>query len=515
MPKRKRKFNRDNNKRHRSTKQRREQRSGAAADNVDAPVDAPAEENGADVQPAAIATPTPTKRIQQPSLCPSHKVRNAEKKAEGFFNECVKVQNQLNEEKIKTEQLKQELQQLRQQLIDDKNMHEDKAEELKDLLSSEKTAYEKEVNKLKDLLSSGKIAREKEVNELEEQIVMAKSAREKDIEDTNHTHKLKTDKLNNLLQSQQQRYKTKLSSTIDDANKKLEEANELKLEAQETIRAAHKDAERVIVNERNHSTHLQKRLKEKHKTELVALIKSTTTNKRRNNNGEIDEEIVDEEVDDELVDEEVEAVDNTLEREREREQQKKIVDELKAKVKALEQIAPKVIQKKWIKNPNGKKGGTQAWPHHVVLLIMEWLSNRTPPSCIAANIVSLCSIIMPSADIALELPTTPYIRTVRSLLVVVTKTLAAYTVARVPRFHQIYTDGTTRRQTELINMLIGYVTDEGLKTVTLDNMIISPEKKSLSTAQALMQSMENAQKLLKGWREVTKELYPMTRTFWH
>jgi len=223
MPKRKRKFNRDNNKRHRSTKQRREQRSGAAADNVDAPVDAPAEENGADVQPAAIATPTPTKRIQQPSLCPSHKVRNAEKKAEGFFNECVKVQNQLNEEKIKTEQLKQELQQLRQQLIDDKNMHEDKAEELKDLLSSEKTAYEKEVNKLKDLLSSEKIAREKEVNELEEQIVMAKSAREKDIEDTSHTHKLKTDKLNNLLQSQQQRYKTKLSSTIDDANKKLEE----------------------------------------------------------------------------------------------------------------------------------------------------------------------------------------------------------------------------------------------------------------------------------------------------
>eukprot|EP00985_Skeletonema_marinoi_P008351 scaffold3764_cov66-Skeletonema_marinoi.AAC.4 len=73
---------------------------------------------------------------------------------------------------------------------------------------------------------------------------------------------------------------------------------------------------------------------------------------------------------------------------------------------------------------------------------------------------------MPSADIALELPTTCYIRTVRSLLVVVTKTLAAYTVARVPRFHQIYTDGTTRRQTELINMLIGYVTDEGLKTVT-------------------------------------------------
>ncbi|KAK1738430.1 hypothetical protein QTG54_011099 [Skeletonema marinoi] len=60
MPKRKRKFNRDNNKRHRSTskeQQRREQRSGAAADNVDAPVDAPAEENGADVQPAAIATP--------------------------------------------------------------------------------------------------------------------------------------------------------------------------------------------------------------------------------------------------------------------------------------------------------------------------------------------------------------------------------------------------------------------------------------------------------------------------
>eukprot|EP00985_Skeletonema_marinoi_P005826 scaffold2532_cov112-Skeletonema_marinoi.AAC.1 len=51
-------------------------------------------------------------------------------------------------------------------------------------------------------------------------------------------------------------------------------------------------------------------------------------------------------------------------------------------------------------------------------------------------------------------------------------------------------------------MLIGYVTDEGLKTVTLDNMIISPEKKSLSTAQALMQSIDGGDELIEqGYEE--------------
>eukprot|EP00985_Skeletonema_marinoi_P025872 scaffold19435_cov73-Skeletonema_marinoi.AAC.7 len=279
MPKNKSRFNRANYGKGSHSKK---QRTG------NAPNDDDDDDNHAHT--AAAATPSPDKRSRkQPPPPASQQIQRLEEKAECFFNECVKVKNELADEKAKTKQLQQELQQLRQQLINEKNMHEDKANELKDLLSSEKTAHGKVVNKL------------------EEQIIMVKSACEKDIQGINHTHKLKTDKLNNLLQSQQQRYKTKLSSTIDDANKKLEEANELKLEAQETIRAAHKDAERVIVNERNHSTHLQKRLKEKHKTELMAFIKSTTTNKRRNNNGEIDEEIVDEEVDDELVAEEVEA----------------------------------------------------------------------------------------------------------------------------------------------------------------------------------------------------------------
>ena len=115
---------------------------------------------------------------------------------------------------------------------------------------------------------------------------------------------------------------------------------------------------------------------------------------------------------------------------------------------------------------------------------------------------------MPSADIALQLPTTLYIRTLRSVLVVVTKTLAAYIVAKLPKFDQAFTDGTSRRHTEINNFIIGYITDAGLQTVTLNNMILAPDKTSLSTCQALLRAMESAQQLLQGWIDKTREMYP-------
>eukprot|EP00986_Skeletonema_menzelii_P003022 scaffold889_cov173-Skeletonema_menzelii.AAC.1 len=276
----------------------------------------------------------------------------------------------------------------------------------------------------------------------------------------------------------------------------IEEAKAMQSEAGKKVREAKLDKDRIIQNERQSSAQTKKSQLEKHRNQLMAFaqfaLKGATTNKECTTNYE-------------EIDEEVQTTDNATVRERELEA---TVEQLETKLNALQQRQPKVIQKTWIKNPNGKKGGAKAWPHHIVLLIMEWLSNRTPPSCISANILSLCSNIMPSVNIALELPTTPYIRTVRSLLVVVTKTLAAYTVAKLPQYHQLFTDGTSRRQTELNNMLIGYVTDKGLRTTTLDNMILSPDKTSVSTAQALIQSMENARQLLRGWIDVTKELYP-------
>ena len=475
-PKRKKKFGRAN---YGSDGFNKRKRTGAAAarDDVQTNDRAAGDDN--------IATPSPTNK-QQRRVYMSQDVQKAEKKAAGYFKECEKLQNILNDGEEKNNQLQQQVLQLKQQLIKERKEHK---AEVKKIIDDKK--------------------------QLEQQLLNERKAHKSELEKTVASHTAELNKQIKLYRAQQKRYKTKLSSTIDHANEKERKAEEdceearvnadmVKKKAMEEVLASQKDSARVIQRERESTALSLKRLEERQRdrlmvlTELVTRVaKSSPTNERsRTNNEDIDE--------DEEISEDVGAM------ERELQQSKARVEELEAENATLQQYKPQIIQKIWIRNKNGKRGGALAWPHHVVLMIMEQLSNRTPPSCIASNILSMTAAIMPSAvdDIVKQLPTTRFIRSVRSLLVVTTKTLAAYAVAKLPSFQQIFTDGTSRRQHELINVLIGYTTDDGMKTVTLDNMILAADKKSISTAKAIMNAMDNAQQLLRGWIDVTKEIYP-------
>lgn len=387
---------------------------------------------------AAVATPSPANRSHE-QLPLAIQMQVLQKKAAGFFDDCASLQDQLKQQKAACDQLEQENVQLQQKIIDQQN----------------------EVKELKD------------------------------------SHRVQIEKQNKLYRTQQQRYKSMLSSTVDVAKDKYESADEKMSDALKIARDAQLDKIRVIGKERESSALAIQRVREKHRKDkldqLMFLAKCATNTK----DATTDERRINYEED--------EAMDSQTERERELEAR---VSELEAKVNTVQQHKPKVIQKNWIRNKNGKRGGAGAWPHHVVVLILEWLSNRTPPSCIAANMLSMTKSIMPSADIVVQLPTTRYIQTLRSVLVVVTKTLAAYTVANLPEIAQAYTDATNRRQTEISNVVIGYRTDAGLQTVTLNNMILAVDKTSLSTCQALLKAMESAQQLLQGWIDETREMFP-------
>ena len=108
-----------------------------------------------------------------------------------------------------------------------------------------------------------------------------------------------------------------------------------------------------------------------------------------------------------------------------------------------------------------KVGNPKTWDHVVTQLVVEMLAHCTPPSCVAPNILSVAKLCAPNATIIHELPSDRFIRYCRSVLLYLTKTLAAFEIARAKMYQQLFTDGTGRRQTEMQNVVIGILTDGG------------------------------------------------------
>jgi hypothetical protein len=150
-----------------------------------------------------------------------------------------------------------------------------------------------------------------------------------------------------------------------------------------------------------------------------------------------------------------------------------------------------------------------AWPNWVIQLIIELLSHRTPPSCVSANILSVVSLICPDySSIIKDLPGVSFVRDCRSLLVVTTKTLAAYQLAKLKLFDQLCTDGSTDwRQFEIDNVVVGFLTNNGYKTVVLDATIIPTNKTAECLNASIIWMFREAGNLLDDWRETTEEMY--------
>ena len=167
---------------------------------------------------------------------------------------------------------------------------------------------------------------------------------------------------------------------------------------------------------------------------------------------------------------------------------------------------PKVMKKYWTKNAT--RGGTPKWPSWVVEMVLELLSHRTPPACISANILTVASILFPNGASVLELPSTSFVRECRTLLVHTTKTLAAYTLGKVDKYDELFNDGTSRRQTSIENVIIGYMTENGFKTVTLSTSILAEDETAQACLEAVMATFKEGRDLLQIWRDATQEMFP-------
>eukprot|EP00956_Cyclotella_meneghiniana_P011123 scaffold15566_cov34-Cyclotella_meneghiniana.AAC.1 len=155
-----------------------------------------------------------------------------------------------------------------------------------------------------------------------------------------------------------------------------------------------------------------------------------------------------------------------------------------------------------------KTGKPKTWGPVVTQLVVEMLANGTPPSAISANILSVCKLLIPDAPIIDELPSIRFVRSCRTVLLHLAKTLAAYEIASQEVFQQLFTDGTTRRQTEFQNVIIGVLTPAGYRRVALDGCILSEEHNAESVTTSILVAFQRSGKLLDLWRSVTVELYP-------
>jgi hypothetical protein len=102
--------------------------------------------------------------------------------------------------------------------------------------------------------------------------------------------------------------------------------------------------------------------------------------------------------------------------------------------------------------PVGRAGGAKKWLVHIVLLICELLVNGTHPSAVPANIQTTCATF--TGVEATELPTVNFVRECQVVLQNVNKSLSAFWLGNADTWHQVFTDGTTRRQIVFQNLVI-------------------------------------------------------------
>ena len=98
-------------------------------------------------------------------------------------------------------------------------------------------------------------------------------------------------------------------------------------------------------------------------------------------------------------------------------------DQVRELMDAIHDQSPRRVKKVWKANDHGK-GGREVWPDWVVMMVMELLSHCTPPSSIAANILTVCESIYPDGDIVKELPGMSFNRETRDVVSYTAKAMA-------------------------------------------------------------------------------------------
>ena len=96
------------------------------------------------------------------------------------------------------------------------------------------------------------------------------------------------------------------------------------------------------------------------------------------------------------------------------------------------------------------------------------LKNRTPPTFIQTNIYAMARVVFPNKNIVIELPYLKHIKNLRTVLSLISKSLAAHSLGNAKVRKQVHTDESERRRTLLVNVVMTLLyNDDNLKNICL------------------------------------------------
>ena len=145
----------------------------------------------------------------------------------------------------------------------------------------------------------------------------------------------------------------------------------------------------------------------------------------------------------------------------------------------IHSLTPQAIEKSCIKNLNKKvtiypatvvmsclthnntlwclsilvTGGHIEWNTNTDKIILNWIANRTPSSCIRVNLLSVALAINPNFEVVEEIPCVQRIQVLRTVLSDVTQAVAGKTIAESTNIEQLHMDGTSHKGTEIVNIV--------------------------------------------------------------
>ena len=141
-------------------------------------------------------------------------------------------------------------------------------------------------------------------------------------------------------------------------------------------------------------------------------------------------------------------------------------------------------------------------------MVLELLSHRTPPSCIASNILTVSKLLCPNTTIVKELPGISFVQGCRSTLSYFTKLMAAYQLGHADKYVEHHSDGTQRRQISMQNSIIRIASDGGFKSVTLSSAILSEDDTGGMITEAILRTFKEGRAIIDVWRAITLREFP-------
>ena len=138
------------------------------------------------------------------------------------------------------------------------------------------------------------------------------------------------------------------------------------------------------------------------------------------------------------------------------------------------------------------------WNKNSDNLILNWLSNHTPPSCIQVNLLSMSLVINSNFEVVKEIPCVQHIQVLRTVFSDITQAVAGKTITESAKIKKLHTDGTSHKGTEIVNIVCSILNkDKKLKTICLAGDIIPEDGTAAYQSAAIVNQFSKSGQLLE------------------